>query len=107
MKTPPTFITQVETLIRRQPDNTELLGLLSAHFQLSSSQIYRKIKRSTGMSPSIYILRKRLEIAKELIENSDIPLTEIARRVGFRQLPYFSRCFSAYYGETASSLRKG
>lgn len=106
MKTPPTFINQVDDLIRKHPGNTELLGLLSAHFQLSTSQVYRKIKRNTGMSPSIYIRQKRLAIAKELIENSDLPLTEIARRVGFRQLPYFSRCFSVYYGTTASSLRK-
>ena len=106
MKTPTKFITQVDHLITTQPANKKLLHLLSGHFQLSNSQIYRKIKRITGKSPSKYIRQKRLEIAKELIEHSDLTLTEISKQVGFQQLPYFSRCFSEYFGKTASSLRK-
>ena len=106
MKTPPIFIHQVDTLIEEQLAHPDMLHLLSTHFQLSSSQIYRKIKHKTGLSPSHYVRQKRLTIAKALIERSDIPLTNIAERVGFRQLSYFSRCFSEHFGKSPSSLRK-
>lgn len=106
MKTPPTFLQQVERLIETQPACTDVLSLLAEHFDLSYSQIYRKIKRKTGLTPSVYIRQKRLTIAKILIEQSDLTLTEIAVRVGFRQLPYFSRCFSKHFGRSPSSFRK-
>ena len=106
MKTPPTFLHQLDTLIEQQPAHVDMLGLLTAHFQLSPSQIYRKIKYKTGLSPSHYVRQKRLALAKELIEQSDLTLTEIAEMVGFQRLSYFSRCFSDYFGVTPSSLRK-
>lgn len=106
METPTNFIDQVNSLIATHISDPQLLDLLSQHFQLSSSQIYRKIKGLTNISPSNYIRRQRLLIAKEMVEQSDMTITEIARRTGFQQLAYFSRCFSEEFGVSASSLRK-
>jgi len=106
MKTPALFIEQVDELIRVHPNHPHLLKLISKHFQLSTSQIYRKIKKSTGLSPTRYIRQIRLELAKEFVLHSDLTLTEIAQRIGFKQLAYFSRCFSDQFGVTASTLRK-
>lgn len=106
MKTPTNFIDLVNTIIDTHVDDPQLLGLLSDYFQLSASQIYRKIKKQTGLSPSKHIRHQRLLIAKGLIERTDLTLTEIAQRTGFQQLAYFSRCFSDQFGVTASSSRK-
>jgi len=106
METPTNFIDQVNMIINTHVNDPHLLGLLSKEFQLSSSQIYRKIKKQTGLSPSNHIRQQRLLIAKELVEKSDMTLTEISQRTGFHQLAYFSRCFSIQFGVTASSLRK-
>ncbi|MEM8528317.1 MAG: AraC family transcriptional regulator [Bacteroidota bacterium] len=105
MLLPPTFLQQVDQLIAEHLAAPDLLGIINAHFELSSSQVYRKIKQQTGYPPSIYIRQKRLEQARTWIVASDLPLYEIARRVGFQQLPYFSRCFSEHFGFAPSTLR--
>lgn len=107
MKLPTTFIEQVNEVIRTNPNHPQLLHFLNKHFRLSTSQIYRKIKKSTGLSPARHIRIIRLELAKELVLHSDLTLTEIAQQIGFQQLAYFSRCFSNHFGITASALRKG
>lgn len=79
---------------------------LSTFLFLSNSQIFRKIKDKTGLSPSNYILRKRLEQAMQLIQQTNLSISEIAYQVGFNSASYFSRCFSDVYGYPPSSLRK-
>lgn len=107
MKTlPKTFIQQVNQIIDQHLDDKQLLQLLEKKCQLSSSQIYRKIKQKTGHSPSIHVQHKRLQQAHLWIQQSDVTIAEIAKMVGFRQLAYFSRCFSKFYGYSPISLRK-
>ena len=106
IKPPKTFLSQVDELIEQYLSDPKLLWLLAKRMHLSSSQIYRKIKQKSGYSPSIYIRKKRLSIARQWIKQSDAPITEIAFRVGFQNLPYFSRCFLAEFGISPSRFRR-
>lgn len=106
MNPPLTFIESVDVIIENNIAEPKLLFILSEGLNISSSQIYRKIKQQTGYSPSSYIRTKRLARAYQLIEQTDITLSQIADRVGFQQLAYFSRCFSEVYGYPPSHLRK-
>lgn len=106
-KYPPKFIDSVTDLIKSNLQN-EGFGVqdLSEAFALSNSQIYRKIKQQTGYAPTQFIQKIRLEAAYQLIIHSDLLLSDIAYRVGFSTLSYFSRCFSAHYQYPPSSLRE-
>ena len=106
MTTPTTFLEQVNQLIDTHPNHPQLLSLIAEHFQLSPSQIYRKIKSRTGLSPSHYIRQRRLSLAQSLILKTDLSFSEIARLTGFRQLAYFSRSFAKHFGMTASRMRQ-
>ena len=102
----PSFLDRVDTVIIQNIDNESFsVADLSHHLLMSDSQIYRKVKKQTGCSPSVYIRRKRLGRAYDLILQSDLSLSEISYRVGFNGLSYFSRCFSKFYGAPPSSLR--
>jgi len=103
---PKIFLTQVDELIEQHINEPKLLLVLAKQLHLSSSQVYRKIKQKSGYSPSIYIRKKRLFIAKQWIKQSDASITEIAFRVGFQNLPYFSRCFLAEFGVSPSRFRR-
>ncbi len=107
MKTlPQTFLQKVEKIIQENITKKALFQLLGETLNLSASQIYRKIKKQTGVSPSIYIRQKRLEQAHLLIQTSELSISEIAAWVGFQSLAYFSRCFSKYYGYSPMILRQ-
>jgi len=105
-KPPKIFLIRVDELIEQHLNDPKLLQVLTKQLHLSSSQVYRKIKQKSGYSPSIYIRKKRLAIARQWVRQSDAPITEIAFRAGFQNLPYFSRCFLAEFGMSPSRFRK-
>ena len=49
---------------------------------------------------------RRVQRAKRLLNDSDLPMTEIASRAGFGSLRRFNAAISALYGRPPSTLRK-
>lgn len=75
--------------------NFELRELAESLF-ISPSQLYRKFVAAYGISPQKYRQTKRIELAKRLLETTDLSITEISERTGFNGIHYFSRCFTSY-----------
>jgi len=101
------FINQVNQIITEHlEEETFDLNQLSKELGMSASQLYRKLKAITGKSTAIYIRFIRLERAKELLHSTQKTVSEIAYQVGFKELAYFSRCFSEEYGVSPSQIRK-
>ena len=72
---------------------------------MSRSSLYRKIKALTGQSPSVFIRTIRLKRAAALLESGQLNVSEVAYRVGFLEISYFSTCFKNQFGCTASQYR--
>ena len=53
-----------------------------------------------------YVLRKRMDSAKDLLDNSQMPITSIGYEVGFKDPSYFARAFKQYSGCTPSDYRQ-
>ena len=103
----PPFMDRVKTIIEENLDNESFsVEELSSLLFMCNSQVFRKIKKHTGCSPSIYIRNIRLAYAKQLIVESDLRLVEIAYMVGFSYQAYFTRCFSERYGYPPRDLRR-
>lgn len=107
--TPPprTFFQCARHIVFKHLDD-ESFGVheLSTALCLSPSQVYRKIHEQTGHSPSVFIRRIRLRYAYALLVETDLSITQIAYRVGFRDLTYFSRCFKRRFGRPAREVRQ-
>jgi len=101
------FIEQVTAIVLDNiSDESFGTNELSIALRLSTSQVYRKIKRETDLSTSLFIRKIRLEKAHELLESSDLFISDIAFRTGFTSLAYFSRSFNKQFGYPPSDLRK-
>ena len=61
---------------------------------------------STGMTPSEYLAGIRLEAAREYLVNTNLPLRDIAERVGYGNEYYFSRCFKGSCGLPPGTYRR-
>ncbi|MFT5385703.1 MAG: signal transduction histidine kinase/DNA-binding response OmpR family regulator [Saprospiraceae bacterium] len=72
---------------------------------MSRSQIHRKIKALTNLSTSIYIRTIRLYKAKELLQSTDLNISEIGYEVGFKDPNYFTRAFVEEFGIPPSATR--
>jgi AraC family transcriptional regulator len=53
----------------------------------------RSFKQSTGVPPHRYVLQQRIERAKSLLANSEVPIVEVALRAGFAGQSNFSTAF--------------
>jgi signal transduction histidine kinase/DNA-binding response OmpR family regulator/ligand-binding sensor domain-containing protein len=80
---------------------------LASEIHLSESQLYRKLKAITGKSTAIFIRTVRLKKAKELLETSNLSISEIAYQVGFNDPAWFSRAFKEEFSKAPSEFRKG
>jgi AraC-like DNA-binding protein len=72
---------------------------------LSRSKLYRKIKALTGDTATEFIRKIKLEKAKELLEKTDLTVSEIGYKVGFSSPSYFTKCFKNYFGQIPKEIR--
>lgn len=79
---------------------------LASVAHLSTFHFARSFKQSTGLAPHAYLRRLRCEQAKGLLTATDLPVTEIAPRVGYETPQAFARMFRAEVGVSPSKYRR-
>ena len=82
------------------------LDELAAKACMSTRNYTRCFKRSTGMSPIVFLQTVRLRHAAELLKHSNSRVSEIAYQCGFRDSNYFTKMFTAHYGVSPVVYRK-
>lgn len=102
------FLAKIDKVIIEGMEERSIdIQYLTDHLCMSRSTLYRRVKSLTGVSANEYIRRKRMEIAKELLIDGDIPVSEIAFKVGCSSMSYFRQSFKDIYGVIPSEyLRK-
>ncbi|WP_010681146.1 AraC family transcriptional regulator [Acetivibrio cellulolyticus] len=73
---------------------------------LSTSYFTRAFKEETGISPINYLLKTRIERAKELLKDSTLKISDIALSVGFSNQQRFNDIFKKYVKMTPLQYRK-
>ncbi len=87
-------------------DSNVNLEVIADQFDLSSRQIRRIIKKELGVSPIELIQTRRLLLAKQLLAQTILPVTQIAFASGFSSLRRFNDAFRLRYGMAPTHLRK-
>ena len=82
------------------------LEILADKCHLSLSRFKHLFKEETGIPPSEYIIRKKIEKAKELIEEQSLSIKDIAYELDFSSPAYFSTVFKQYNGYSPTSHNK-
>ncbi len=81
------------------------LHQVAAAVALSPFHFHREFKRSTGMTPHQYIVQMRVERAKSLLAESDLPLADMAAQLGFADQSHFTAAFRRRTSMTPRSYR--
>lgn len=87
-------------------DDNGGLEAIAGQFELSSRQLRRIIQKELGVAPIQLLLTRRLLLAKQLLTETRLPVTEIAFASGFSSLRRFNDAFRTRYRMPPSSLRK-
>jgi AraC family transcriptional regulator of adaptative response / DNA-3-methyladenine glycosylase II len=78
---------------------------IAEQFELSSRQIRRIVQKELGVPPIQLLLTRRLLLAKQLLTETTLPITEVAFASGFSSLRRFNDAFMRRYGMAPTRLR--
>ena len=81
------------------------LSSLAQRFNYSESYMSRFIKQHTGLSFSELLKNARLDMAANLLRNTDLSVSNIIAEVGYTGKAHFYRIFQAKFGLTPAELR--
>jgi AraC family transcriptional regulator len=81
------------------------LAEIAREVGMSPYHFSRMFKLSTGLPPHQYIMRRRIERAKALLTNTDLPVGMVAQEVGFASSSHFAQQFRRLTGVSPRSFR--
>jgi AraC-like DNA-binding protein len=97
---------RVQEYIEEHLDKSITVRDLSAVLYRTQAHFSRAFKRTFGLSPHAYVLRRRIERAGQLMLEGNTPLSEIALRCGFTDQAHFSKRFRLHTGATPTAWRR-
>ncbi|MDP1026879.1 AraC family transcriptional regulator [Sphingomonas sp. KR1UV-12] len=98
-------IHQIMNDIQARPEDDHTLEALSGQAGLTPSHFCRVFKRATGATPHQYVMKARLDRARDLLGQSDLSVAQVAEMTGFTSQSHFTRAFRQYAGQTPSGWR--
>ncbi|MBQ8984077.1 MAG: helix-turn-helix transcriptional regulator [Lachnospiraceae bacterium] len=81
------------------------IGDLSEYAKVSQSYLSRQFPKEIGVSVSDYIREKKIEIAQDLLKNTDRSIIDIACQLSFSSQSHFIQTFKHYVGITPKKYR--
>lgn len=79
---------------------------LARRFAMSERNFSRRFRQETGMSPSGFLEKARLEAARRWLASSALPLESVARKSGFSSAGHLNQAFRKVMGVTPLAYRK-
>jgi len=101
------WVHEVRRYVQDRIEERITLEELAAHFHVSKYHFVRKFKKMTGETPMAAVRRMRVELARDLVLNTELTLSEIALKVGITNQYHLSRLFRKILGVGVQDLRRG
>jgi len=99
-------LVQLDRFIDHHLGQPITVGDLAAQACLSEAHFRSCFRNQTGLSPWQYVRKRRLAAARQLLEKSALPLSQIAHRTGFTHQSAMTHAFRSAYGCPPSHLRR-
>ena len=101
------FMQRINVLIKvNLEDESFDTDALCKAMSLSRTQLFRRLKSLIRQAPANYIRTIRLQKAKELLETTDLTVSEVVFKTGFQTLSHFTNIFQKQYGVLPSVFRR-
>ncbi len=91
----PWQVRRAKEMLMAHLDGEITLEALADECQLSRGHFARAFRKTTGRPPHRWLVEQRIERAKDMLLNSDLPLAEIAGLCGFSDQSHFTKVFAA------------
>ena len=101
------FLEQIDYIISSHLSDFDFnVSTLADQVNIGRTTLFGRFKKVTGMSPNKYILKVKMEHARQLLTDTDLTISEVGYKVGIDESSYFYRLFKNFYGMSPSQYRK-
>ena len=102
----PPWLQQTREFLDSTPDFAPDYAALAHDLGLGLSTLRRRFRAATGMSLHEALLQNRLDIARRLLGETDVPIKQIAAQLGYRDVHFFSAQFKRLAGVGPAAFRR-
>jgi AraC family transcriptional regulator len=82
------------------------IGAIAKALSMSAGHFAHAFKSTVGIAPHRYVTERRIELAKSLLRNTELPISSVAARVGFTTHSHFTVTFQRMTAESPSAFRR-
>lgn len=80
--------------------------LLAQQCHMHPNHFIRYFSQRTGQTPASYVVQCRMDMARQLLSQTDLPISQVAERVGIPEQSHFARLFRRYCSLTPTQYRR-
>jgi serine phosphatase RsbU (regulator of sigma subunit) len=102
----PASVRRVTELVHAMMEDAPTLGQMAESAGLSAGYFSQMFRRSTGETPHQFVLRLRIERAKEMLRDADARVLDVAVACGFKTQQHFARVFRRMCGASPTEYRQ-
>lgn len=99
-------IRQLMSDIREDPSANWTVAEMAKALNVVPDHLSRLFKNVAGVGPRQFVITAKIERAKLLLRDQDLPVWEVAELLGYSSCYYFSRQFKSVTGYTPSEIRR-
>jgi AraC-like DNA-binding protein len=82
------------------------LAEVAAQAALSGEHFHRLFREAFGTTPRAYMLARRMNAARQLLQTTELTVAAVGERVGYRCGFHFSKAFKQHFGQSPSTMRQ-
>jgi AraC-like DNA-binding protein len=101
----PEIVTRAKAFIDANLESSMRLADIAAHAGCSEAHLSRSFRSCIGSPPIDYLIARRMDLAKALLDTTGEPIKAIAERLGYRDTFAFSHAFKSVVGSSPSQWR--
>ena len=102
----PEYMSEMKALFDHSYTNNYTLAELEEHFGISKYRLCREFTHYYHISPLQYLNRRRIEVSKDLLLSSNMPIHEVGSLVGIDNTNHFINLFKKYTGTTPFAFKQ-
>jgi AraC family transcriptional regulator len=97
---------RIKELVQARIEDEFSLVELAQSVELSTAHFARMFRKSTGETPHQFVLRQKVERAKELLRSADPRVVDVAVACGFKTQQHFAQVFRHVCGSSPTEYRR-
>lgn len=97
---------EIKAMLVQNPLKPPSIAELARMSGLNQNKLTLGFRKLFGSTIQEFVIQARMQIALDLVENSDHPFSEIAYRSGYQHPANFTNAFKRFYGATPSKVRR-